>query len=111
MRVLRLGFETATYLVAFAARKSSHETLQVEYKKWLSKGQAQFMTADWKSAFLLPPLMEGWLNEDHLARTIEEVVQQLDQSSLTRQNAEPAQQQTSQPLFSPSVVKTLPGAI
>lgn len=48
---------------------------------------AEFVTADRKTAFLLPPSMEDWLNEDHLARFIVEVVDQLDLSNLTRQYA------------------------
>lgn len=66
---------------------------------------AEFMTADRKTAFLLPPSMEEWLNEDHLARFIVEVVDQLDLSNLTRQYADPAQQHTTQPLFWASVVQ------
>jgi transposase len=48
---------------------------------------AEFVTADRKTAFLLPPSMEDWLNEDHLVRFIVEVVDQLDLSNLTRQYA------------------------
>jgi len=48
---------------------------------------AEFVTADRKTAFLLPPSMEDWLKEDHLARFIVEVVDQLDLSNLTRQYA------------------------
>jgi transposase len=56
---------------------------------WLAQGDrmAEFVTADRKTAFLLPPSMEDWLNEDHLARFIVEVVDQLDLSNLTRQYA------------------------
>jgi transposase len=48
---------------------------------------SRFIVADRKSAYLLPPSMEDWLNEDHLARFIVEVIDQLDLSNLTRQYA------------------------
>ncbi|MEO7231447.1 MAG: IS1182 family transposase, partial [Polaromonas sp.] len=40
-----------------------------------------------KTDYLLPPSLDDWLNEDHLARFIVEVVDQLDLSRLTRQYA------------------------
>ena len=40
---------------------------------------------DRKTAYLLPPSVEDWLSEDHLARFIVEVIDQLDLSELTRQ--------------------------
>ena len=48
----------------------------MQSEKWLAQGDrmAEFVTADRKTAFLLPPSMEDWLNEDHLARFIVEVV-------------------------------------
>ena len=46
---------------------------------------AEFVTADRKTAYLLPPSVDDWLNQDHLARFIVEVVDQLDLSNLTRQ--------------------------
>ena len=46
-----------------------------------------FITADRKTAYLLPPSVEDWLNEDHLARFVVEVIDQLDLSNLTRQYA------------------------
>ncbi len=46
---------------------------------------AEFVTVDRKTAYLLPPSVEDWLSEDHLARFIVEVIDQLDLSELTRQ--------------------------
>lgn len=48
---------------------------------------SHFIIADRKTDYLLPPSLEDWLNEDHLARFIVEVVDQLDLSTLTRQYA------------------------
>ena len=47
----------------------------------------EFVTVDRKTAYLLPPSVEDWLSEDHLARFIVEVIDQLDLSELTRQYA------------------------
>ena len=46
---------------------------------------AEFVTVDRKTAYLLPPSVDDWLSEDHLARFIVEVIDQLDLSELTRQ--------------------------
>jgi len=46
-----------------------------------------FIVADLKTDYLLPPLLEDCLNEDHLARFVVEVIDQLDLSNLTRQCA------------------------
>src|ERR1035437_5992304 len=46
-----------------------------------------FIVTDRKTDYLLPPSLEDWLNEDHLARFVVEVVDQLDISNLTRQYA------------------------
>jgi transposase len=46
-----------------------------------------FIQADRKTAYLLPPTLDDWLNEDHLARFVVEVIDQLDLSNLTRQYA------------------------
>lgn len=46
-----------------------------------------FILVDRKTAYLMPPSLEDWLNEDHLARFIVEVIDQLDLSKLTRQYA------------------------
>ena len=48
---------------------------------------AEFVTVDRKTAYLFPPSVEDWLREDHLARFIVEVIDQLDLSELTRQYA------------------------
>ena len=48
---------------------------------------AHFLDADRKTAFLLPPSMEDWLPEGHLARFIVEVIEQLDLSRLVQQYA------------------------
>jgi hypothetical protein len=46
-----------------------------------------FIVTNRKTDYLLPPSLEDWLNEDHLARFVVEVVDQLDISNLTRQYA------------------------
>ena len=48
---------------------------------------SNFIIADRKTNYLLPPSVDDWLNEDHLARFVVEVVEQLDISNLTRQYA------------------------
>ena len=44
---------------------------------------SHFIVADRKTDFLLPPSVDDWLNEDHLARFVVEVIDQLDLSRLT----------------------------
>jgi len=46
-----------------------------------------FIVTDRKTDYLLPPSVSDWLNEDHLARFVVEVIDQLDLSNLTRQYA------------------------
>ena len=46
---------------------------------------AGFVMVDRKTAYLMPPSVEDWLSEDHLARFIVEVIDGLDLSELTRQ--------------------------
>jgi transposase len=46
-----------------------------------------FIRADRETDFLFPPSMQDWLPEDHLARFVADVVDQLDLSELTRQYA------------------------
>lgn len=46
---------------------------------------SHFIVTDRKTDYLLPPSLDDWLNEDHLARFVVEVVDQLDLSNLTRQ--------------------------
>ena len=48
---------------------------------------SHFIVTDRKTDYLLPPSLDDWLNEDHLARFVVEVVDQLDLSNLTRQYA------------------------
>ena len=48
---------------------------------------SSFIVTDRKTDYLLPPSVDDWLNEDHLARYIVEVVDQLDLSRLTRKYA------------------------
>ena len=48
---------------------------------------SNFIVTDRNPNYLLPPSVDDWLNEDHLARYIVEVVDQLDLSRLTRQYA------------------------
>jgi transposase len=46
-----------------------------------------FVAADRETDFLFPPSMQDWLPENHMARFVVEVVDQLDLSGLTRQYA------------------------
>ncbi|WP_300336046.1 transposase, partial [Accumulibacter sp.] len=46
-----------------------------------------FIVADRQTAYLLPPSLDDWLNQYHLARFIVELIDQLDLSELTRQYA------------------------
>jgi len=48
---------------------------------------SHFIIAERKTDFLLPPSVEDWIGEDHLARFVVEVIDQLDLSNLTRQYA------------------------
>lgn len=48
---------------------------------------SRFVTIDRHTAYLMPPSLEDWLPEEHLARFIVEVIDQLDLSNLTRQYA------------------------
>ena len=48
---------------------------------------SNFILTDRKTDYLLPPSLEDWLTEDHLARFVVEVIDGLDLSSLTRQYA------------------------
>lgn len=48
---------------------------------------SNFIVADRKTSYLLPPSVDDWLHEDHLARFIVEVIDQLDLSRLTRRYA------------------------
>ena len=48
---------------------------------------ADFVTVDRKTAYLLPPSMDDWLNQDHLARFIVEVIDGLDLTALTSRYA------------------------
>lgn len=48
---------------------------------------ANFINADRETDYLFPPSMQDWLPEDHLARFVAEVVDQLDLSELTSQYA------------------------
>ena len=43
-----------------------------------------FIPVDRQTQYLLPPSVEEWLPENHLARFIVEVIEQLDLSALTR---------------------------
>ena len=48
---------------------------------------SRFVTADRDTVYLFPPSVSDWLPEDHLARFVVEVVDQLDLSELTQQYA------------------------
>ena len=48
---------------------------------------SRLVTVDRDTAYLLPPSVDEWLPQDHPARFVVEVIEQLDLSELTRQNA------------------------
>ncbi len=48
---------------------------------------SRFVPVDRDTAYLLPPSVDEWLPDDHLARFVVEVIEQLDLSELTRQYA------------------------
>lgn len=45
---------------------------------------SRFRPIDRKADYLLPPSLDDWLPEDHLARFILEAIERLDLSALTR---------------------------
>jgi hypothetical protein len=45
---------------------------------------SRFRPVDRKTSYLLPPSVEDWLPEDHLARFIVEAMERIDLSPLTR---------------------------
>src|SRR5471032_2853177 len=45
---------------------------------------SRFVPVDRQTGYLLPPSVEDWLPEDHLARFVVEVIEQLDLSDLGR---------------------------
>lgn len=48
---------------------------------------SRFVAVDRDTAYLLPPSVDEWLPQEHLARFVVEVIEQLDLSELTRQYA------------------------
>jgi hypothetical protein len=48
---------------------------------------SDFIPDDRKTDYLLPPSVDDWLTQDHLARFVVEVIDSLDLSNLTRQYA------------------------
>jgi transposase len=48
---------------------------------------SNFILTDRKTDYLLPPSVDDWLTQDHLARFVVEIIDELDLSSLTRQYA------------------------
>ena len=48
---------------------------------------SNFILTDRKTDYLLPPSVDDWLTQDHLARFVVEVIDGLDLSHLTRQYA------------------------
>ena len=46
---------------------------------------SRFITVDRQTTYLLPPSVDEWLQANHLARFVVEVIEQLDLSALTRQ--------------------------
>src|SRR5437867_12222221 len=48
---------------------------------------SRFVPVDRDTAYLLPPSVDEWLPNDHLARSVAEVIEQLALDELTRQYA------------------------
>ena len=48
---------------------------------------SRFVAVDRQTSYLLPPSVDEWLPDDHLARFVVEVIEQLDLSEITRQYA------------------------
>ena len=48
---------------------------------------SRFIISNRKTDYLMPPSVEDWLNQDHLARFIVEVIDGLDLSNLVRHYA------------------------
>lgn len=48
---------------------------------------SNFILTDRKTDYLLPPSVDDWLTQDHLARFVVEVIDSLDLTDLTRQYA------------------------
>ena len=48
---------------------------------------SRFIAVDRDTAYLLPPSVDEWLPQNHLARFVVEVIDQLNLSELTRQYA------------------------
>jgi len=57
-----------------------YEAVQVDVEERMS---GRFVPVDRDTAFLLPPSVQDWLPEDHLARFVVEIVEQLDLRELT----------------------------
>jgi len=49
-----------------------------------SRGISNHIVADRKADYLLPPSVDEWLNQDHMARCIFAVIDQLDLSGRRR---------------------------
>ena len=47
----------------------------------------RFIPVDRQTGYLLPPSVDEWLPDDHLARFVVDVVEQLDLSELSRHYA------------------------
>ena len=48
---------------------------------------SNFILTDRETDYLLPPSVDDWLTQDHLARFVVEIIDGLDLSNLTRQYA------------------------
>jgi transposase len=48
---------------------------------------SRFIPVDRQTDYLLPPSVDEWLPDEHLARFVVDVVEQLDLSALTQQYA------------------------
>jgi transposase len=56
------------------------EAVQVDVEERMS---ARFVSVDRDTAYLLPPSVQDWLPEDHLARFVVEIVERIDLGRLT----------------------------
>ena len=58
-----------------------HEAVRADAEERMS---GRFVDVDRDTAYLLPPSVQAWLPEDHLARFVVEIVEGLDLGPLTR---------------------------
>src|SRR5450830_864938 len=61
--------------------------LKLHLSREVILSMSNFILTDRKTDYLLPPSVDDWLSQDHLARFVVEVIDGLDLSNLTRQYA------------------------